>query len=366
MSARPIVIALGTRPEIIKCAPVAAELRRRGVPVRVLHTGQHYDRTLDAVFCEELELEVDLNLQIRRQSPTRLGDIISAAAPALAAWKPAWVVVQGDTVSALGCALAAHELELPVAHIEAGLRSFDWRMPEEGNRALIGRLAALHLCPTAAARELLAAEGLERGAYIVGNTIADAVHAARDRARTESTILQRLGLTSTRFALVTLHRASNVDEPIRFFELLTGLTRVAVDRELALVWPMHPRARQWLRDGLNMPWIVTEPIGYLDCQQLLAHAEAVFTDSGGLQEEACILRVPCVTLRDRTERPETVDVGANVLCYDVAPTAIDAALETVLANMRLWVSPFGDGHAAERIVDLLLSPATSRRPSGEK
>ena len=362
MSVRPIVFGLGTRPEIIKCAPVVHELARRGAPVRVLHTGQHYDRALDAVFCEELELVIDENLGIRRDhAPTRLGEIVTAGAIALARWAPAWVVVQGDTVSALGCALAARELEIPVVHLEAGLRSHDWRMPEEGNRALIGRLAALHLCPTATQAALLEQENIVRGVHVVGNTVVDAVLGARDRARTKSRIRERLGLG--RYALVTLHRPSNVDGGPRLCEVLSGLTRVALDLELTLVWPMHPRARHLLPNGLNLPWATIEAIGYLDCQQLLANAEVVFTDSGGLQEEACVLGVPCVTLRNRTERPETVDVGANVLCYNATPQALHAALR---AHAKSWSCPFGDGRTAARVADLLLSAETARRPSGER
>ena len=369
-----IAFVVGTRPELIKIAPVVDALTGRRAPLAIVHTGQHYSYEMDAVFFEELGLPAPVaNLEVgSAPAGQQLGTIVIRASEALAKRRPDWVLVQGDTNSVLGGALAAHKLGLPIAHLEAGLRSDDWEMPEEANRVLAGRVAALHLCPTEIQRERLAREGIVRGVEVVGNTVVDAALKNAERARHRSTVADRLGLGGRGYALVTLHRPSNVDSDDRLRTVMSELREVAGRHELKLVFPIHPRTRATIAkmsDGqrfFEAPFVTLEPVGYLDFLRLLVDARLVLTDSGGVQEEACTLRVPCVTLRANTERPETVDVGANVLCDLTSPKQLEIAVDTMLARPRTWRNPFGDGKAGERVADLLLDPRVRRVPSGAK
>jgi UDP-N-acetylglucosamine 2-epimerase (non-hydrolysing) len=370
--ARLIAVVLGTRPELIKTAPVIHALRRRGAPFAILHTGQHYTKTLDEIFFTELDLPQPLvQLGVGSMHPAKqVAAILSGMADALEELKPKWVLVQGDTNSVLGGALAAHKCGIPVAHLEAGLRSDDWTMPEEGNRVLAGRVAAAHFCPTATQANRLAAEGITRGVYVVGNTIVDATMMFAARAATESTVLARLGIEGRPYALLTLHRPSNVDDPARLTRLVHALAELARQLGLALVFPVHPRTHARLvaaslaDDVARAPFLVTEPVGYLDMLRLLRGASVALTDSGGVQEEACTLKVPCITLRANTERPETVDVGANVLCDAVEAEPLVTCARGIMARDRGWKNPFGDGKAGERVAGILLDPSTSTLPSG--
>ncbi len=367
-----IAFVVGTRPELIKIAPVVEALARRNAPFAIVHTGQHYSYQLDAIFFEELGLpRPAANLEVGSAlAAQQLGTVVIRAAEALDRLKPSWVLVQGDTNSVLGGALAAHKLGLPIAHLEAGLRSDDWDMPEEGNRVLAGRIAALHLCPTALQVERLRQEGIIRGVYVVGNTIVDAALANSERARLRSTVIERLGLSDRPYALVTLHRPSNVDAPERLLAVMRALLATARRHDLTLVFPTHPRTRATIarmpegRGFSEPPFVSTDPVGYLDFLRLLAGARLTLTDSGGVQEEACTLHVPCVTLRPNTERPETVSVGANLLCDSIEPGVLEGTVDTMLMRSRDWTNPFGDGHAGERVAQLLLDPNTRRAPSG--
>ncbi len=367
-----IAFLVGTRPELIKIAPVVDALAARGAPLAIVHTGQHYSYQLDAIFFEELGLpKPAANLEVGSAPPAQqLGTIIIRAAEALAKLQPRWVLVQGDTNSVLGGALASLKLGLPVAHLEAGLRSDDWEMPEEANRVLAGRLAAMHLCPTEVQVERLRLEGIVRGVYLVGNTVVDAALKSAARARERSTVVERLGLSGKPYALVTLHRPSNVDSEERLRAVMRALLAVGERHGLALVFPAHPRTQATIarmadaKRFSEAPFILTEPVGYLDFLRLLADARLTLTDSGGVQEEACTLHVPCVTLRANTERPETVTVGANLLCDSTSPGDLEAAVDTMLARPRDWQNPFGDGRAGERVADLLLDPKVRRIPSG--
>jgi UDP-N-acetylglucosamine 2-epimerase (non-hydrolysing) len=367
-----IAFVVGTRPELIKIAPVVQALQRRGAALAIVHTGQHYSYQLDAIFFEELGLPAPTsNLEVGSlPAAEQLGTIVIRSAQALAKLQPRWVLVQGDTNSVLGGALAAHKLGFPIAHLEAGLRSDDWDMPEEANRILAGRLAAMHLCPTDVQVQRLRQEGIVRGVHVVGNTVVDAALANATRARDRSNALDRLGLIGKKYALVTLHRPSNVDSEERLTAVMRALRAVGERHGLSLVFPTHPRTRATIArmpggEGFSQPpFIASDPVGYLDFLRLLADAQLTLTDSGGVQEEACALHVPCVTLRANTERPETVTVGANVLCDSTAPGVLEAAVESMLKRPRDWANPFGDGHAGERVVDLLLDPNARRVPSG--
>ncbi|MEW5852659.1 MAG: UDP-N-acetylglucosamine 2-epimerase (non-hydrolyzing) [Myxococcota bacterium] len=362
---------VGTRPELIKMAPVIHEAARRNVPHVLVHTGQHYSQGLDAVFFRDLELPPPtVNLQVGSLPPGRqLGEILARAADALQALRPTVVMVQGDTMSVLGGALAAHLSGVPVAHLEAGLRSDDWDMPEEANRVLTGNLASLHFCPTTLQAERLRQEGITHGVHVVGNTVVDAC-LRWGRATTETpVVLSRLGLTARGYALLTLHRPSNVDDPGRLRAWIQVIGAVARAGAFRVVFPVHPRARavlqhHGLHDGISAPpWLTLEPLGYRDLLQLAACADVILTDSGGLQEEACALRVPCITLRRSTERPETLEVGANVLCPEPEAGALGAAVTRMRARERSWINPLGDGTTAARVLDVLLQPGMVLRPS---
>lgn len=368
-----ITFVLGTRPELIKTAPVIHELQRRGAAFSLVHTGQHYSRSLDEVFFRDLELPPpDVNLQVGSlPAAHQVAKILTGVADALPGFHPRIVVVQGDTNSVLGGALAAHKLGVPVAHLEAGLRSDDWEMPEEGNRVLAGRVAALHFCPTPLQAARLASEGITRGVHVVGNTVVDASLAFAQRASHLSNVKETLGLATRPYALLTLHRPSNVDSERRLRALLLGVAELAQARGLVVVFPVHPRTSDLIRrfelgSLMGAPFLSCEPLGYLDMLQLLQGARIALTDSGGLQEEACTLKVPCVTLRSNTERPETITVGANRLCDAADAITLGNAVDDMLAVRPTWQNPFGDGRAAVRVVDLLLDPATRLVASGSR
>ncbi len=368
-----IAIVVGTRPEIIKTAPVVHELARRNEPFYYLHTGQHYSPQLDRVFFQELGLpEPAVNLETGSLSAVdQVAKMMQGIAAVFASSPPRAVLVQGDTNSVLAGGLAAHKLNVPIAHLEAGLRSDDWTMPEEGNRIIVGRLAAVHFCPTQLQADRLRSEGIVRGVYVVGNTAVDACLESAERARSRSKILTKLGLEPRTFGLVTMHRPSNVDVATRFEALIGGLADAARALGVRLVFPIHPRTQAAaMAAGLlarlhEGPFVGIEPVGYLDLLALLSNAAFAATDSGGIQEEACTLHVPCLTLRPNTERPETIAVGANILCDSADGTKLTRALRSVLAGDRLRENPFGDGRTAVRVVDILTSPDTRWLPSGQ-
>lgn len=356
-----LVVILGTRPEIIKTAPVVLEAMRRGIPVSIVHTGQHYDDALDGVFFRELGLpQPTINLQVGSMPALKqLGAMIDRLHDAFEVLKPKVVIVQGDTNSVLAGALAAHKSGIAVAHLEAGLRSDDWDMPEEANRVLAGFVADIHFCPTEVQRERLKGETITDGVHVVGNTVVDAALYYHEIAKSGDTLF-RFGITSP-YALLTMHRPSNVDEPVRLESMIDMLSSFAEARAWKIVFPVHPRTKaRLIASGLwddlvvNPNFILSEPIGYLDSLVLQSSAQMVLTDSGGLQEEANILRVPCVTLRANTERPETVEAGGNVLYSGTDATELSALVDVLLAKQRDWDCPFGDGMTAKRVIDILL------------
>jgi UDP-N-acetylglucosamine 2-epimerase (non-hydrolysing) len=367
-----IAFVVGTRPELIKTAPVIHELQRRSIPASIIHTGQHYTAELDQRFFEELGLPRPTeNLRVgSRPATEQVAAIIEGTGRALSAMPPDFVVVQGDTNSVLGAAIAAHKLRIPIAHLEAGLRSDDWHMPEEGNRVLASRVAAVHFCPTEHQAARLKSEGIHRGVHVVGNTIVDATLRFAQAAQSKATVRDLVGLRPGRFSVVTLHRPSNVDDHDRLRMLLRALRATGEHLGMPVLFPIHPRTRSAIAaSGLvgefAAPIVEMDPLGYLDMLWLLANARIVLTDSGGVQEEACTLRVPCVTLRANTERPETVAVGANRLCFPSEASELRAAVDAALRAPRGWPNPLGDGRAAVRVADILTSPSVRREPSGQ-
>jgi UDP-N-acetylglucosamine 2-epimerase (non-hydrolysing) len=369
-----VAVVLGTRPEIIKFAPVIHECERRGVPVTIIHTGQHYSADLDEVFFEGLGLRApDYNLGVGSGSHgEQTGAMLAGVERVLTETRPAVVLVQGDTNSTLAGALAAAKLSIPVGHVEAGLRSYDRAMPEEVNRVVVDHLATYLFPPTAETAALLAAEGIDRDAIVVtGNTVVDALHASADRAADESAVLADLGLEAGEFVLLTAHRAENVDDPDRFRALLSAVALAVAETGYEVIYPIHPRAAARIEAfGIEVPAGVrlVDPLPFLDFVRLESTAALVFTDSGGVQEEACVLGTPCVTLRYTTERPETVHVGANVLA-GLDPDDVVEAARRMLGKTPSWTSPFGDGTAASRVLDALdpvLSTAEPARVGGDQ
>ena len=358
-----VAVVLGTRPEIIKLGPVIAALRKSRIRFFLIHTGQHYSMRMDGQFFKDLGLPKPLysNRQFGRlhrglSHGQQTAEILRFVEKILIKEKPSCIVVEGDTNTVLGAALVARKLGICVAHVEAGLRSGDWRMPEEHNRVMTDHISDLLFAPTPAAARNLRRENVRGKVQIVGNTIVDAVLQYRKRAIRQR-ILRRLGLTPRReFILCTLHREENVDNrhQVRCFRQL--LEQVTERFKLPVVFVVHPRTKSRLELFDEFEAIkcmrhvqLVEPVGYLDFLCLLSSCRLVLTDSGGVQEEACILRVPCVTLRDNTERPETVKVGGNLVA-GVRPAPVVAAVVKMLRQPRNWKNPFGDGRASVRIV----------------
>lgn len=353
-----LVFVFGTRPEIIKISPVIRACNQRDVPFSLLHTGQHYSDELDSVFFDQLNLPApDYNLEVGSASHGKqTGEMIAAIEPVLERERPETVLVQGDTNSVLAGTIAASKMEgIAVAHIEAGLRSFDRNMPEEINRRVADHASDHLFPPTETAKDQLRSEGIpEERLTVTGNTIVDAVTQNVEIAHERSTVRSALDIDGE-FALLTAHRAENVDDKQRFQSLLNGVAAAARDRSLSVIYPIHPRARKRVSEfDLDIPTKIQliDPQEFLDFLVLEDHATIVFTDSGGVQEESCILKTPCVTLRDSTERPETVDVGANRV-VGVKPEDIAAGATHMLDIELGWNNPFGDGTAAEQILDTL-------------
>lgn len=358
-----VTIVLGTRPEIIKLAPVIRACEQRDLAYSVIHTGQHYSDSLDTVFFDQLELpDPDHHLGVGSGTHAeQTAAMMVGIEEILRAEEPEVVLVQGDTNSVLAGAMATSKLDSDLGHIEAGLRSFDRSMPEETNRVVTDHVGDYLFAPTEQSREYLRDEGVaDERITVTGNTVVDAVEQNRDLAAQKSDILEELGLEPNEYILLTAHRAENVDDEARFRDLLAGVERAAAALEREVIYPIHPRARNQLEEfDLAVPDQIRllEPQDYLDFLTLESAAEVILTDSGGVQEEACILDVPCVTLRENTERPETVDVGANRL-VGTEPNAIVEATQEAVTAMAYWENPFGDGTAADQILETLTLPTT--------
>lgn len=352
-----ISIILGTRPEIIKFSPIIRECIRLGQDFYILHTGQHYAYCMDRIFFEQLGVpEAKYNLDGGSGThAAQTGKILVGAEKNLLKERPDVVLVEGDTNTVLAGALAAAKLGIRVGHVEAGLRSYDRQMPEEINRILTDHCSDLLFAPTAKSRKTLLAEGiLTDKIFVTGNTIVDAVRQHLDMAKTRNNLMSKLGLEPQAYFLATIHRQENVDNAQKFRGLLKGLEMIRQQFSYPVVYPIHPRARKQLeRFKLRTKGIkIIEPLDYLSFLNFENNAKLVLTDSGGVQEETCILGVPCVTLRHNTERPETIDVGANVLA-GTDPEEIVKTVQTMLSRKRKWKNPFGDGKAGERIVRIL-------------
>ncbi len=357
-----IVSIVGARPQFIKAAVVSRGLAQAGIDEIIVHTGQHYDAKMSDIFFSELgiptprhHLEIGSGLH-----GAQTGRMLGAVEQVILDEKPDRVLVYGDTNSTVAGALAASKLQVPIDHVEAGLRSFNRRMPEEVNRVVTDHLSSLLFAPTETAIRNLADEGIRNGVHLTGDVMYDATRAATDIANQRSDVRMRIGVEVGSYVLATIHRPASTDDPETLGRIITGLGQVA--RKLPVVLPLHPRTRAALErfDLLNSAVSslrVIEPVGYLDMTSLEAGASVIATDSGGVQKEAFFHGVPCVTMRSETEWVELVQLGWNTL---VDPSLVNPG-EAILASIGRTGcegTPYGEGNAARLIADII-SRATS-------
>ncbi|MCP4914226.1 MAG: UDP-N-acetylglucosamine 2-epimerase (non-hydrolyzing) [Oligoflexia bacterium] len=360
-----IAISIGTRPEIIKMSPVIKELQRRKINFILIHTNQHYDKELDDVFFQELNLpkpDYELHPDSLEDHSHQIGNIMIRIEDVFRKEKPDLLLVQGDTNSVLASALIASKLNIKIGHVEAGLRSYDQTMPEEVNRRLTDHMSDFLFAVTSTQEEILLEEGISKEkVFVVGNTVVDALVNSNIENVDKEELLKKYNLKAKDFFVFTAHRASNVDaaedleELLRCLRILTNYKKV--------IWPIHPRTERSLNKfGLDIPAevLVTKPLGYIEFLSLIEKSSMVVTDSGGLQEESCILKVPCITLRENTERPESVEIGSNIVVGRNVKK-LQAAIEQFINSTPHWTSPFGDGMSAKRIVDLIEEKSNAKK-----
>lgn len=349
-----LVSIVGARPQFIKAAPVSRELRKQFKEVLV-HTGQHYDHNMSNIFFNELNIpEPDYNLEVGSGTHGKqTGEMLAKIEEVLLKEKPDWVIIYGDTNSTVAGSLAASKLHIPVAHIEAGLRSFNRKMPEEINRVVADHLSSLLFPPTETAVNHLKNEGITENVYNVGDVMYDATLYNLKIAEEKSDIIQQLNLESKQYYLATVHRAENTDEKCNLSNILTAFGKL----DKTIVLPLHPRSKgsiqihelSYLLNKQNI--LIIEPVGYLDMLILEKNADKILTDSGGVQKEAYFMKTPCITLRTETEWVETVESGWNT----IVNTDIEKIIAAVSKNKLPETHPdfYGDGKASERITNLL-------------
>lgn len=346
-----ILTVIGARPQFIKAFPMSVALRRRGLREIIVHTGQHYDRMMSDVFFDELNLPpADYNLGIGSASHgAQTGRMIEKIEKVLLAEKPQLTIVFGDTNSTLAGALAAAKILIPVAHIEAGMRCGDLSMPEEINRTATDRISSLFFCPTRTAVENLEHEGITNNVHMTGDVMADSFLQLQPTALQKSTILEREKLKPGQYILLTVHRAENTDSETNLASILDGCAY----SEMPVLFPVHPRTRKVLDNIINKPKNIklTEPISYIDMLALESQAFMILTDSGGVQKEAYLAGTPCVTLRETTEWPETVELGWNLLAGAKSDAIRDAITTFRPESTRSNI--FGNGKAAEKIAEIV-------------
>lgn len=351
-----IAILVGTRPEIIKMSSLILECEKRGLDYFILDSGQHFSYNMSKLFFEELELPSPLySLGVSSKSPLQQGEhtgrMMLKIERVLEKERPETVLVQGDTITVLSGSLCGIKLGMNVGHVEAGLRSYDRSMPEEVNRVLSDHISTHLFTPTENAKHNALKEGIDISKiHVTGNTVVDAVLRNIDIANKKCDIDVK-----DDYFLVTAHRQENVDIKHRLEGILNGLEMLYKETGIETIYSLHPRTKKMINKfSIDVPRGIKmiEPVGFLEFLQLESKAKLILTDSGGLQEEACILHVPCVTLRDNTERPETVDVGANMLAGADAASIVESSLK-MLQRPRNWVNPLGDGTAGKQILNII-------------
>ncbi len=360
-----IAIVVGTRPDIIKLASIIKLCEEKKLNYFILHTGQHYSYNMDKVFFEQLKLpEPKYKLEIKSSAPTKQGEhtgrMLEKIEEIYLKEKPDVVLTEGDTNTVLAASLAAIKLYIKLGHVESGLMSFDRAMPEEINRTLADHMSDFLFAPTQTVKRNIVYENIdEKKVFVTGNTIVDALEYCRETAKKTDT-LEKMNLKKNEYMLVTMHRQENTDDKERLRNILSGLEKVQNRFKLPLIYPMHPRTKKMIeRSKLKIPKNITiiEPMGYFEFLQLEANSRLNLTDSGGVQEESCIFNVPCVTLRDNTERPETIEINSNIIA-GTNPDRIVKSAEIMMKSERNWQQPFGDGKAGEKIIDIILKDKT--------
>jgi UDP-N-acetylglucosamine 2-epimerase (non-hydrolysing) len=354
-----IAIVFGTRPEIIKLSPVIRELINKQINFFIIHTNQHYSYEMDEIFLQELNLpEAKYNLRLNKiqNHGEMVGKMLIAIERILIKEKPDLVLVQGDTNTTLAAALAASKLNIKLAHVEAGLRSYDRTMPEEINRVVTDHLSDFLFCPTKNQYQILLNEGIDESKiFVTGNTIVDAVYQNLKIAQEKKELVKKY--QDKNYFLLTLHRPSNVDQKETLAKIINALEEAAAIFKTSIIFPIHPRTKNNLKQfnlKVNNKKIeIIKPVGYLEMLLMEKYAKLILTDSGGLQEEGCILKIPCVTLRENTERPETLQVGANILT-GANKDKILTAIKKMLNQPKKWKIPFGEGESGKKIVTILL------------
>ena len=359
-----IAVVVGTRPGIIKFSPVIKKLKEYNIPFFIIHTGQHYTYNMDKQFFKELELPepkyTNDNVGNEVYHGAQTAEMLRGIESALLDSKPKAVIVGGDANTNLAGALATRKLGVTLAHMEAGLRSNDWRMPEEHNRVIIDHISEILFAPTEVNKKNLINDNVKGEIIVTGNTIVDAVLQNKNFAQKKSNIISSLSLHKRQYILVTIHREENVDSGKNINNLACLLEALSKEMQYPIFFPIHPRTKKRLeqfnlydklikKENMN----IINPIGYLDMLIMMDNAKYICTDSGGIQEEACILHTPCVTLRETTERPETVDVGANKIC-GLNINEIKRSFHYFDDFKEFaWDVPYGDGRASDKIVTRL-------------
>ena len=349
---------VGARPNFMKMAPLYSELKKRKLPVILLHTGQHYDENMSRVFFEDLGMpKPDIYLGVGSESHAKqTAKIMIDFEQICYEKKPQRIIVAGDVNSTLACALVAVKLNIAVDHVEAGLRSFDNRMPEEINRIITDQISTLLYTPSEDANLNLENEGIKQDSIkLVGNIMIDSL--IKNLEKTNLNIIKKLNIKEKKYALVTLHRPSNVDQK----EILTGILRALneISKDTTIVWPLHPRTKNKIKEfgiegEINKNMVLTGPLGYLDFLSLTKNSKIVLTDSGGIQEETTALGIPCLTLRDNTERPITVEKGTNKIIGNEESKIVKEFNEIIRGKINSHEIPeLWDGKTAIRIADII-------------
>ena len=346
-----IAIILGTRPEIIKMSPIIRECEKQGIDYYILHTGQHYSYEMDKIFFEQLKLpQSKYNLDVGSgKHGAQTAKMLAGIEDVLLVDRPDIVLVQGDTNTVIAGALAASKLQIKIGHVEAGLRSFDRTMPEETNRIVADHTSDYLFTPTKTSKKHLINEGIPlEKIFVTGNTVVDAAYQNLEISKYGTDILKKLDLGEKKYFLVTVHRAENVDNKERLGGILNGLSQIYKEFGLPIVFPIHPRTAKMIGEfRLKLPegTRLINPLGYLEFLQLENGARLILTDSGGVQEESCIFKVPCVTLRENTERPETIDAGSNLIAGN-SEKIIECVRKMIKSNLQ-WENPYGNGNSAK-------------------
>jgi len=358
-----ICLVIGTRPSIVMFSPIIRTFKKSGLDFFVIHTGQHYSYNMDKKFFEDLNLpepEYKLNdVKNCKFHGEQTARMLEGIEKILLKEKPKIVLVGGDANCNLAAALAARKLHIKVGHVEAGERSYDWRMPEEHNRRMIDHISDYLFATGEKAKENLIKENVQGEIFVTGNPIVDAAYQNREIAKEKSDILKQWNLKEKDYFILTTHREENVDSKENLQNIILGMKNVCGKFGKEIIFLAHPRTQKRIEQfGLTNlvnsihNFIVKDAVGYLDFINLLSHALLVFTDSGGVQQEACIFKIPCVTLRKNTEWTETIELGANIVA-GTDPEKILEAARKMLGIERNWANPFGDGKAAERIVEIV-------------